>query len=96
MRQRPFLKTFLQRKCFFAPNVIWYYFGQILKSEVIFFLNARLVVSACPADCLVFFLEIDCINLKNLKAEQAATIHSSISVLVSFCYLPTGPLGTVR
>ena len=97
MRQRPFLKTFLQRKSFFAPNVIWYYFGQILKSEVIFlFSNARLVVSACPADCLVFFLEIDYINLKNLKAEQATIIHSSISVLVSFCYLPTGPLGTVR
>ena len=37
MRQRPFLKTFLQRKSFFAPNVIWYYFGQILKSEVIFY-----------------------------------------------------------
>ena len=32
----------------------------------------------------VFFLEIDCINLKNLKAEQATTIHSSISVLVLF------------
>ena len=37
MRQRPFLKTFLQRKCFFAPNVIWYHFGQILKSEVTFY-----------------------------------------------------------
>ena len=41
MRQRPFLKTFLQRKSFFAPNVIWYYFGQILKSEVIFYFRMR-------------------------------------------------------
>ena len=97
MRQRPFLKTFLQRKSFFAPNVIWYYFGQILKSEVIFYFRMR-ALSFLHAQLTVwcFFLEIDCINLKNLKAEQAATIHSSISVLVSFCYLPTGPLGTVR
>ena len=57
MRERLFFNTFLRRKCFFASNVIWYHFGQILKSEVIFlFLNARLVISGCPADCLVFFL----------------------------------------
>ena len=36
------------------------------------------------------------INLKNLKAELATIIHSSISGLVSLCYLPTRPLGTVR
>ena len=60
------------------------------------FLNAHLVISGCPADCLVFFLVIDCINLKNLKAELATIIHSSISGLVSLCYLPTRPLGTVR
>ena len=97
MRERLFFNTFLRRKCFFASNVIWYHFGQILKSEVIFlFLNARLVISGCPADCLVLFLVIDCTNLKNLKAELATIIHSSISGLVSLCYLLTRPLGTVR
>ena len=97
MRQRPFLKTFLQRKCFFCSecDLVLFWPNPEIWSDFLFS-NARLVVSACPADCLVFFLEIDCINLKNLKAELATIIHSSISGLVSLCYLPTRPLGTVR
>ena len=97
MRERLFFKTFLRRKCFFAPNVIWYHFGQILKSEVTFYFWMR-TLSFLDAQLTVwcFFLVIDCINLKNLKAELATIIHSSISGLVSLCYLPTRPLGTVR
>ena len=97
MRERLFFKTFLRRKCFFASNVIWYHFGQILKSEVIFYFWMR-ALSFLDAQLTVwcFFLVIDCINLKNLKAELATIIHSSISGLVSLCYLPTRPLGTVR
>ena len=97
MRERLFFKTFLRRKCFFAPNVNWYHFGQILKSEVTFYFWMR-TLSFLDAQLTVwcFFLVIDCINLKNLKAELATIIYSSISGLVSLCYLPTRPLGTVR
>ena len=96
--ERLFFKTFFVKKMFFCSEYDLVLFGLILKSEVTFFIFECAPCHFCTFSWLLgdFFLEIDCINLKNLKAELATIIHSSISVLVSFCYLPTGPLGTVR
>ena len=96
MRQRPFLKTFCKENVFLLR--MW--FGIILaKSWNLkwFFIFECAPCRFCmPSWLFGVFLEIDCINLKNLKAELATIIHSSISGLVSLCYLPTRPLGTVR